>query len=275
MFHYILLLLLQISELEFVVGFGIFLFLLLAVFVAAFLIAAYRRKRKHQQYLIRLQSEKQQELLQTQIEIQEQTLINISQEIHDNIGQVLSLAKLNLNTIPVHVENDVFAKISKAKELVSKAINDLRDLSRSMHGDRIAELGLKDAIKNELAILQHTGQYKTFFTVSGNYYKLAKQNEIVIFRMLQESINNSIKHAKAKNITVEINYQPQHFQLWVSDDGQGFDVNALSVSKTGIGLKSMHSRAALIGGQLSIQSSPVTGTTVAIKLTGSIAYSDK
>jgi signal transduction histidine kinase len=248
-------------------GDSIFYIILIATIIFFFLIffiiylAVYQNKKK--QY-------HKQVLLQTQIEIQEQTLSNISQEIHDNIGQVLSLAKLNLNTIPVNVDADVLAKINKAKELVSKAINDLRDLSRSMHGDRIAELGLKDAIENELDILQNTGLYKTFFIVSGNYYKLAKQNEIVVFRMLQECINNSIKHAKAKNITVEMNYQPQHFQLWVSDDGHGFDTNALSVSETGIGLKSMHSRAALIGGNLSIQSSPFTGTTVAIKIANSI-----
>ena len=245
------------------------LFVLLLISIIIITAVLYYNKRK------KFAEEKQlmktifdQELLQTQIEIQEQTLSNISQEIHDNIGQVLSLAKLNLNTIPTHVEEAVLVKISKAKELVSKAINDLRDLSRSMHGDRIAELGLKDAIESELAILQNTGQYKTFFNCSGNYYKLARQNEIVIFRMLQESINNSIKHANAKNITVEMNYQPQNFQLWVSDDGNGFDTASLSTSVTGIGLKSMRSRAALIGGELTIQSSPFTGTTVAIKLAG-------
>jgi signal transduction histidine kinase len=270
MFHSLFLLFLQISELEFVIGFGSFIFLLLAIFVAVFLIAAFRRKRKHQQHLIQLENEKQQELLQTQIEIQEQTLNNISQEIHDNIGQVLSLAKLNLNTIPANIEEELFTKINKTKELVSKAIHDLRDLSRSMHGDRIAELGLKDAIENELTILQNTGQYKTYFIVSGNYYKLPRQKEIVVFRMLQESINNSIKHARAQNITVEMNYQPQSFQLWVSDDGRGFDAAALAVSEKGIGLKSMHNRAALIGAVFSIQSSPFTGTTVTIKIAGSI-----
>jgi signal transduction histidine kinase len=248
-------------------GDSLFYIILIATIIFFFLIffiiylAVYQNKKK--QY-------HKQVLLQTQIEIQEQTLNNISQEIHDNIGQVLSLAKLNLNTIPVNMEEAVLAKISKAKELVSKAINDLRDLSRSMHGDRIAELGLKDAIENELDILQHTGLYKTYFIVTGNYYKLAKQNEIVVFRMLQECINNSIKHAKAKNITVEMNYQPQYFQLYVSDDGHGFDTNALSVSQTGIGLKSMHNRAALIGGNLSIHSSPLTGTTVALKIANSV-----
>ena len=245
------------------------LFVLLLISIIIITAVLYYNKRK------KFAEEKQlmktifdQELLQTQIEIQEQTLSNISQEIHDNIGQVLSLAKLNLNTIPTHVEEAVLVKISKAKELVSKAINDLRDLSRSMHGDRIAELGLKDAIESELAILENTGQYKTSFNVTGNYYKLARQNEIVIFRMLQESINNSIKHANATKITVEMNYQPQNFQLWVSDDGNGFDTASLSTSATGIGLKSMRSRAALIGGDLTIQSSPFTGTTVAIKLPG-------
>ena len=245
------------------------LFVLLLISIIIITAVLYYNKRK------KFAEEKQlmktifdQELLQTQIEIQEQTLSNISQEIHDNIGQVLSLAKLNLNTIPTHVEDDVLAKISKTKELISKAISDLRDLSRSMHGDRIAELGLKDAIESELAILQNTGQYKTFFNLSGNYYKLARQNEIVIFRMLQESINNSIKHANAKNITVEMHYQPHNFQLWISDDGNGFDTGLQSTAATGIGLKSMRNRAALIGGDLTIESSPFTGTTISIKLTG-------
>ena len=81
-----------------------------------------------------MQSQFQQSLLQTQLEIQEQTLKNISEEIHDNVGQVLSLAKLNLFTF----ENDKEPKLQSTTNLVSKAINDLRNLSRSMHGDIIA-----------------------------------------------------------------------------------------------------------------------------------------
>jgi signal transduction histidine kinase len=95
------------------------------------------RKRIKENLL--LQAKFQQALLQTQIEIQEQTLTTISQEIHDNIGQVLSLAKLNLNTL----QPDEHEKLKDTKMLVSKAINDLRDLSRSMHGDKIADLGLQ------------------------------------------------------------------------------------------------------------------------------------
>jgi len=96
-----------------------------------------------------MKSQFEQELLQTQIEIQEQTLKTISQEIHDNVGQVLSLAKLNLNTFEANPEG----KLKNTKELVSKAINDLRDLSRSLHGEKIGEIGLQEAIVNELKIL--------------------------------------------------------------------------------------------------------------------------
>ena len=128
-----------------------------------------------------LQVQFEQELLQTQIEIQEQTLKTISQEIHDNVGQVLSLAKLNLNTVGPITDERTHAKIESTKELVSKAINDLRDLSRSLHGEKIGEIGLQDAIANELKILQNIGQFETDLTISRQPYKTgpAKRNGTV------------------------------------------------------------------------------------------------
>src|ERR1700743_1703483 len=133
------------------------LLFLLSTFIFAFL-AVYQRKRR--QYKVEkqlLQIQFTEELLHTQIEIQEQTLKTISQEIHDNVGQVLSLAKLNLNTFPATADENIQVKVGDTKELIGKAINDLRDLSRSMHGDKIADLGIQEAIANELKILQNTG----------------------------------------------------------------------------------------------------------------------
>ena len=101
-----------------------------------------------------------QALLYTQIE-QEQTLKTIAQEIHDNIGQALSLAKLNLNTFPAISDASIQTKLDDTKESVSKAIVDLRDLSRSMHGNKINDLGLEEAIAGELKILKNTGQFST------------------------------------------------------------------------------------------------------------------
>lgn len=145
------------------------LFIFLIVFFIVLFIILYQKR--HTNYLKEkqiLQSKFQQEILQAQVEIQEQTLKNISQEIHDNIGQVLSLAKLNLNTFPPTRDENVKTKLEQTKQLISKAILDMRDLSRSMHGDRIAEMGLKNAIENELDILNNTGQYNAVLIIPEN-----------------------------------------------------------------------------------------------------------
>jgi len=248
-----------------IVLFSLFALVLITIIIIA-AVLYYNRRKKHAHEKKIMQAQFQEELLRTQIEIQEQTLKNISQEIHDNIGQVLSLAKLNLNTFPPTTRGDILARTNDTKQLISKAIHDLRDLSRSMHGDRLAELGLRQAIENELKILENTGQYSTACDVTGTPYKLPAQKETVLFRMVQESLNNIIKHAKAKNIRITINYLAHSFVLSVADDGAGFNRDQLSTAEKGIGLKSMENRSALIGGVFSITSSAHSGTTIAIDL---------
>jgi signal transduction histidine kinase len=242
------------------------LLFLLSTFIFAFL-AVYQRKR--QQYKIEkqlLQIQFTEELLHTQIEIQEQTLKTISQEIHDNVGQVLSLAKLHLNTFPSTTDEKIQVKVVDTKELIGKAINDLRDLSRSLHGDKIADLGIQEAIANELKILQNTGQYKTSLQIIGEPFKLNNEDEIVIFRVLQEALNNGIKYSKAQNFKVTLTYGHKLFKFVLTDDGVGFDTSLLQSSHKGIGLKNMQNRTSLIGGIFSITSMRNIGTTIQITL---------
>jgi signal transduction histidine kinase len=243
------------GEIFYVVIIVCLMFFTLSFFVVYLAIYQYRRKVIFKQ-----------QLLQTQIEIQSQTLKTISQEIHDNIGQVLSLAKLNLNTLQPGEET----KLIDTKNLVSKAINDLRDLSRSLYGNKIAELGLEEAIDNELTILQNSGQFRTSLKVTGNSYKLEPQKEMVVFRIVQECLNNIIKHSNAREITAVVQYDTGLFSLSISDDGIGFNTEVLNAERPGIGLKSMQSRAALIGGQVAVTSAPQKGTTVTISITGTV-----
>jgi len=240
------------------------IFLTIGICIIVFLF--FNKQKKHFQERILMQSQFQQALLQTQIEIQEQTLKTISQEIHDNVGQVLSLAKLNLGTFETMESESNQVKINDTKQLVSKAINDLRDLSRSLHGDKIAELGLQESIASELKILQNTGQYQTALKLTGDNYKLEPQKEMVLFRIVQESLNNAIKHAKAKNIHINLLYQQELFSLIISDDGSGFDPAVLQSAETGIGLKSMQNRAALIGATFILNSQNGNGTSITIEL---------
>ncbi|MEO6537168.1 MAG: ATP-binding protein [Ferruginibacter sp.] len=243
------------------------LFFLIIVIGIINLVLVYQKRQLHylkeQEHLkIRFQNE----LLETQIEIQEQTFKAISQEIHDNIGQVLSLVKLNLYTLPPIPDPSVQEKVDSTKDLVSKVITDLRDISRSLYGDRIKEIGLRDAIVNELKILQNTGRYATSLDIIGTHYKLDPQKEMIIFRILQEAINNSIKHAHAKKISVQLYYGPENFILKISDDGIGFNAQQNIPEQEGIGLRSMENRSRLIGASWKVESSPGNGTLIIIEL---------
>ncbi len=244
------------------IGTIIVIFFVAFVVLLSYLFTTKKNKLIQEKQLMKTQFE--QALLQTQLEIQEQTLKTISEEIHDNVGQVLSLVKLNLNTVGHLPDERAQQKITKTKELVSKAINDLRDLSRSLHGEKIGEIGLPDAIANELRVIQNTGQFETDIQIKGQAYKLDPQKEMILYRIVQEALHNSIKHARSLKLQVELDYQPDLFILTVMDDGTGFDPAALPGSQTGIGLKSMQNRAALIGGTFSIHSSNNNGTSISI-----------
>jgi two-component system, NarL family, sensor kinase len=241
------------------------LFLILSVFIILFVIMFQKRRQQHTKEMTELQHNYEQALLRSQLEIQEETLRNISLEIHDNIGQVLSLAKLQLNTLPTppHPENqEIFAT---TKQLVSKAITDLRSLSKSLHPDRVNELGLEENIRHELDMLEKTRQYETHLKISGSPYKIPVQTQTILFRIVQESISNIIKHAGASRIDVALDYEPARFCLTVQDNGVGIG-NAVANADSGIGLKNMHHRSAIIGAQFSVTAGVAGGTIANICL---------
>jgi two-component system, NarL family, sensor kinase len=248
---------------------GTILLLFLTLFIILNLLLYYYKRKKHYAESESLKTEFRQTLLQTQLEIQEQTLKNISQEIHDNIGQALSLAKLNLNTMSIENAEQLQQKITNSKELVSKAIVDLRDLSRSLDTDYVQEMGLLRAIEYELELICKTGTMETQLQVEGAASRSDKQKELILFRIVQETFNNIIKHAEAKNIKVNVNYNPSELIILVTDDGKGVDLNPLNEqnnSRFGLGIRNMHNRAKLIGADFSMHSSLGKGTEIKIIL---------
>lgn len=202
-------------------------------------------------------------LLKSQLEIQEQTFRNISQEIHDNIGQALSLAKLNLNTINT---NNLEDKLSLTESLLSKAIADLRDLSKSLNGEKITDLGLQAAIEHELALIEKALPIKTSLQTNETDFTLDDRQVIVVFRMIQEVLNNILKHAHATAIDVTITALETETRVCLKDNGVGFEPERLEEAKTGIGLKNMKQRASDINGTVTIETAPGQGTTVCITI---------
>jgi two-component system, NarL family, sensor kinase len=264
------------SDIYFLVFASILLFFSLVFFIFVFFRHYRSKQRGNFSEKEAMKNSFQQELLRSQLEIQERTLQNISQEIHDNIGQVLSLAKLNLATADINQTEQLRQKIDDSRNLVGKAIQDLRDLSKSMNTDYVAEMGLSRSIEYELEMIKKTGSFETVFEIEGSLYPFDRQKELILFRIVQEVLNNIIKHAHATRIAVKLDYQPGFLSLNVLDNGQGFDPGHAreppddQKTSPGLGIKNMQNRALLIGANFSISSSQSWGTSVHIYLPGPI-----
>lgn len=239
---------------------------LMIVLIAVILIAIVRyqnRLKKHVHEVRDLKNTYQQEILKAQLEMQEQTFRTISQEIHDNIGQILSLVRLHISTIPAADPAAVERKISTSKELLDKAIEDLRDLSKRLNTEYVAQQQLSDSLKFQLALIEKTGFYQTAFEIHGEERSLEPEKKLIIFRIAQEALNNVIKHAEAKTISVILMYLPDKTILSIKDDGHGFERPEQSETPAplqGIGTQTMAYRAKLIGAQFGLQSRPGEGT---------------
>lgn len=241
-----------------------FIVLFIAALLVFLLVMQKRNHEKHAQEKINMRNTFNQELLQTRLEIQEETFKTISQEIHDNIGQALSFVKLNINTVDVHNPDDTRQKLLESKNQLSKTIQDLRDLAKSLNPDFIGELGLSGAIEQQLQLLQKTGAYKTFISVKGKEVK-SQQQDLVIFRIVQELLNNIVKHADATDIDVAIVYNTDGLVIIVKDNGKGFNSADNNAAKS-LGLANMRNRMKLINGYININSAAGRGTTVMLEL---------
>jgi signal transduction histidine kinase len=209
----------------------------------------------------------QQEISKTQLEIQEQTFQNISQEIHDNIGQVLSFIKINIDSIAVNLPENKRDRAVESADLITQVIQDLRNLSKSLSTEFIGEIGLEKAIQRQLQLLQKTDLYRTQLTVTGDYYKLPDEHELIIFRIVQELMNNIVNHANASRIDILMEYQVKQLRIVVEDNGKGIEEALLkSVKNRGLGIHHVQNRVKLLKGSAIFEGKRDKGTRVTLRL---------
>ncbi len=237
------------------------LFLILGGFAIAFTIIYKKKQQLFKETITLKELEFDNELLNSQVEIQEKTLQTISQEIHDNIGQLLTAAIMTVRTIKTE-EPAVLEKLYLADTLLADAIRDLRNLSQSLNTERILEKGFVEAIGFELAVFKQSG-IKASFEVLGDPLEILPQKELILFRVIQECLSNIIKHAKAKNVSIIANYLPNKLELSIIDDGIGFD---MTKRVNGIGLKNIRNRSKVIGAEIEISSISDEGTRIKLTL---------
>lgn len=240
------------------------IFLLLFVFFVIVLVAYFngRKKRFIQEKNI-MQAKFNEELLTSQLEIQEHTFNHISEEIHDNVGQILSLAKIQLNILEKSEKIVNSGLLSDAKESVHKALNDLRDIAKSLSTDRVQIFSLQEMIGHELQRINRSGILTAVLNIEGNERFIEQQKKLIIFRIIQESLHNILKHAKATNIDLTLGFTDEKLKVTIADNGTGFELTQGEKPK-GLGLQNMTNRATLLGGEARIESTIGKGTIITI-----------
>jgi two-component system NarL family sensor kinase len=255
----------QQEILSFIIATAFLLFLQASFIVTMFLL---NRKQQHGfiQEVAFIKSGFEKELFTTQLEMQEATFQHISLELHDNVGHFLSLAKLHLTSLKIPLAKEVTDKIEAAVLLISYSMEEIRGIGRSLDKEGIISNGLLKTVHQQVEQLKKLGQFAINLTVTGNTVYLEDQKEIFLYRIMQESINNIVKHSKADLININFHYDDQKLLLSIHDNGVGFRIGNLLDSKSygSSGLKNIIKRSSLINATHEILSEPEEGTTIKI-----------
>lgn len=230
----------------------------MGVFLFSFIALQQRKKEKMRENFAET-------LLQSQLEIREDTLRHVAKELHDNLGITASLVKINIITMEAGKAEQLPDNLAEAKSNILKLIADIKALSVQLDSDRVTRAGLWTSINNDIERINRSGALKASLTTSGTLPEPDPGKATILYRMVQELLNNALKHSKAKIINVNAYLNGNSLILEVSDDGSGFDWEAKK-SSGGAGLLNLSGRAALIKASLQFNSTPGSGTKATIEL---------
>lgn len=243
-----------------------FLFFILISYILTMLSFHKKKQLGFQKEVELIKANFEKELLKTQLEIQEETFQHISLELHDNVGHFLSLAKLHLTTMNGSLPVEVNEKLEASVLLLTYSLNEIRNISKSLNTENIKSNGLIKTVEQQVEQLHKSGQFVIHFSISGKTCYLEDQKEIVLFRIIQEALNNIVRHSKADTISITLHYDEQKLLLAISDNGIGFNViEALNgEAHASSGLKNIIKRSSLINATHEIVSKPGEGTKINI-----------
>jgi len=235
-------------------------FTLIVAFIAVIIYIRYKRNQDIKQKKL-MQKDFTEQLMQSQIEVQEQTFQQIGKELHDNVGQLLSTSRMLLGLTERNLSNPPDTLLT-ANATLGQAINELRSLSKSLDKEWLEQFSFTDNLQTEInRINAGNGVLAEFMTADA--LPLASDEQIILFRIVQEAIQNAVKHGHPGNMRVEIKQEENKFCITISDDGTGF---ATDENSAGMGMTNMKHRTNLLGGTITWNSIPQQGTTVCIFL---------
>ncbi|NTE05150.1 hypothetical protein G6M26_51185 [Agrobacterium tumefaciens] len=246
--------------------------IILLIFVCLTTYFFFRQQKKrfqHQKEVLELRESFNQTILQSKLEIQDRTLDHIAKELHANFSHLISLININLAAILSQSSGEVREHVNETKLLAKELMSEVKALSVSLNSDFMLKAGFNKRLEHELERLNKTKRYEVSYQQHGVPVRLPAGEEIVLYRLCQEILNNIVKHSRATSVSVVLRYSEQLIHLSISDNGIGFD-KTLAIDRAfereSTGLLNIAGRAKFINADLQIETSQGNGTLVNLKI---------
>jgi signal transduction histidine kinase len=243
--------------------------LALALAVSLFIYIYIKRKNEYRAQILDMHVQHEKIILQSQLEIQEQTLKQIGRDLHDDVGMLASLIRIKINIIEPEKVEEAKQKIKELDELCNMFSQKLRAVTHSLYRTPMHASGFVEFIRMALDQIVDTWKLKVNLDIQGTEYRFRNDHETIIYRVCQEAFNNVVSHADATRIDVKLDFTSPSLDISITDDGKGFNVDEVSEAhqKTkGTGLSNMRNRCKLINAKMDLVSSPGNGTCIHIHM---------
>lgn len=240
------------KKIIFVLIIGLIVFILLFVGIL-FFVLQFRKTR-----LMHLE-----ELMKTKLEIQDETLSYIGRELHDNLGQLLTVSKIHTNSLIKQFGED--KKLTALDQVLDKTITELRALSKSLNNSRISDFGLHKELVTEAERIEKMNVMNVKLNIEGDHEEsISNDKAIILYRIIQEFLSNSLKYSQASELIISLIYKKNELEILLSDNGKGFDMNTAAL---GSGVNNIKNRAQLLNAQrIEFNSMPMKGTQLLLTL---------
>ncbi len=219
----------------------------------------------------KIERDYQEKLIQSAIEAQEKERSRFARDLHDDIGSLLCAAKIHLSNIKKEgsSKKNLISTIENANEIVVEAIEHVRDITKNLMPSSIKKFGVAPALMNMCEHISKGRNHNATFNESGVPFRFDPDKELGIYRIVQEVLNNALKHSNAKLIQVFLNWSKSDLEVEITDNGKGFNYLDLINNTTcnqGFGLSNLQTRAIAIGAFINYDSEKGKGTKIQIGL---------
>lgn len=237
----------------------------LAIAIVGFVLI-YKKRLLQQQ--MKLQEERlahQQQLLQSSVKIQDEERKRFAADLHDEIGGGISTILLSVERLKKEqaTQSEIVEKSEKVRDQLNNLLKKVREISYNIMPPTLEDFGLHEAISDLCYSIAESGHFTIDYVWNGVEERLDFSQELAIYRITQELLTNTIKHSEAKNVEVSIENSEEKFELYVKDNGKGFDPVAIH---KGAGLRNITNRAEIIGAELTISGIIGEGTMIILYL---------